>query len=284
VLAAASDAALHRGDFSTALERAEASQVDVVPGAPGSLLPYVATGSALIFAGRTDEAVIVMEDAKRRFDAANTSDYERWNLLAVLAIFRATSSNPSGARAEAEESLRLARRIGNPSGLAIALCVHAIAVLPEDPALAVMSSDESRALTESGASDVMYTIANGTGAAARAVLGDRRGALELTREGIRHSFEQRDRSSLNYVLSFGIAPTMDSFDSELALACAWALQGFSAANDLVLEVGERAAERARELLGDDDYRRERDAIEALTFDETIERVLLALDAQLSRPE
>ncbi len=158
ILGAASHGAFHRSDFTTALQYAEESVEELVPMAPGSLIPPVSLGAALVFVGRQEEAVRMVEDAIRLFDAADAGDYERWNLQTVLLTFRAITPGSPPLRESAEESLRLARRIGNPSALAISLCVAAMERIADDPRAALQACEEGMALTTSGASDVMLAI------------------------------------------------------------------------------------------------------------------------------
>jgi len=282
VLGAATQASLHRGDFVTALERAEAAVAETVPGAQGNLLPYVSLGSTLNFIGRSDDAVRSMAVAKALFDAAETTDYERWNVLCVSATFRATSNDPSGAREEAEASLRLARRIGNPSALAIALGTLAIAALADDPPTALAASDESRRLTAAGASDVVFTLACATGAAARAVAGEVREALALVLGGLRHSFAQRDTGSLNFTLAVGMAPLLGDLRPEILLTWMRALDLMFPESELNVVARRGAAERAATALGHEEYTAVWAALSELGVDATFERLLLELDQELER--
>ncbi len=280
LLAAASQADVHRGDFAGALEHAEASVVALDPTAPGSLLPYVSLGAALVFQGRADEAVAVMREAIARFDAAGAGDYERWNLLSVLLTFRVVGGDPTDLRDEAAESVRLARRIGNPSALAIALSVAGISLLTDDPKAALSLCEESMALTVSGASDVTFSITRSAAAAALAVLGNRRGALEYVREALRYSAAQGDRGSVNFALSVPMLPLIGSVRPELALVCSWALDGFLSANEIAIEAGRLARDRAQDELGAARYAELRSGLEALSFEDTVDLLLSEFDREI----
>ncbi len=107
ILGAASHGAFHRSDFTTALQYAEASVDELVPMAPGLAHPAGPrwVPPRFVFVGRQEEAVRMMEDAIRLFDAAGAGDYERWNLQTVLLTFQCdhARSRRQSARS-AEES------------------------------------------------------------------------------------------------------------------------------------------------------------------------------------
>jgi len=282
VLGAATQASLHRGDIVTARERAEAAVAETVPGAPGNLLPYISLGSLLTFIGRSDDAVRAMAVARRLFESADTTEYERWNVLCVSAAFRATGNDRSAAREEAEESLRRARRIGNPSASAISLATFAIAALADDPADALAASDESLRLTESGASDVVFALACATGAAAHAMAGERRDALALVLDGLRHSFAQRDTGSLNFTLAVGMAPLLADLRPEILVTWMRALDLLFPESEVNVVARADAARRAAAQLGPEEFATASDAVSELGVDATIERLLLELDEELAR--
>src|SRR5262249_47039348 len=156
------------------------------------------------------------------------TDYEQANLLAVAAIFRHAAGKAVDGIELAEASVRLARRIGNPSQLAISLAALGMVLAAHDPPSATAPLEESLALTAAGASDVLWSMCLSALSAARAAFGDRRGALECVRDAIRHGLMQSDGPSIAYALAEGLAPLVDVVRTELIVVsrCLFDAQGW----------------------------------------------------------
>ena len=123
----------------------------------------------------------------------------------------------TAARDEAEESVRLSRRIANPSQLAIALTALGSSLLDSDPSAALAALDESIAITDSGASDVMLATSLAKAAVARAALGQSTESLDLLGRSIRHSVFCGDVPSIVLTLAHGLTVITDFARPELLI-------------------------------------------------------------------
>ena len=281
VLGIASHGAFHRADFPTALRYAEESVDGLEPLAPGSLLPPVSLGAALVFEGRADEAVRVMEESYRRFEEAGAGDYERWNLLSVLLTFRNMTAGTIGLRGSADEALRLAQRIGNPSALAISLSVAALSIVDDDPRSALSACDEGLALTEAGASDVMLSITRAVASTA---------CRPWARIGERSSSRSPPSATppRSATTAVSASPSAHRWRcSSTAPPPKWpwrvprALEVLGSLDNLALEGRERARTRARNLLDAADYAAMSSRIDGLTLDDAVELLLAELDREIA---
>lgn len=278
VLSVAANSACGRGDFLTASEWIdEAFGIGLSAEDPVALLSWVARSVVLLAEGRFDEAMEGMAAAIVFFDSAGGTDFQRSNLRAASAHFRISCGDLPGALAEAEESLALAREVGNPSNIAIALGALGAALYASDPRRAREVLEESVALTDAGASDVVRPHALLYLAALRAQFGDDRGSLECLRDSFERSVEWGDRATLA-MLAFGAVPLVETGHPELALAMVTAMTKHS--NSLggeTLDATQRAVGRARDEIGGERADSLIARVEAMSYDEMVEYLGTELD-------
>jgi len=116
ILGAAAMAAMVRGDYERAGERARAAW-DVEDAAPSTRLmsfPFLALSYSQLVSGHHQAAVETLADGERVCRAAGVGDWDLSHILTSLAIFRAMG--PHGdphALTNADEAVRLARGLGN---------------------------------------------------------------------------------------------------------------------------------------------------------------------------
>ena len=108
-----------------------------------------------------------------------------------MAFAETTRSDPSGARVDAEECVRLARVVGNPSQLADALYVSRGSARHVEPARARECLEESVTLACAGAQGGTHAMTLGLLAELQAEEGDANALLTL-RDGLRACFALRD--------------------------------------------------------------------------------------------
>ena len=283
VLATAAQVVGQRGELAEARALAEFAFAEWQIGTPGDLQAPIALGSLLLGQGEPAAAIRMIVDAIGAFETAGSRDYERANLLAVAAIFRIYSGPPAAARAEAEESVQLSRRIGNPSQLAIALGALGAALVPDDPSAALVVLDESIALTEAGASDVVWTHVLANAAVARAALGQINESLALLGTSIRHSADCGDLPGLVSALGHGLGVITDLARPELLIEWAATIErAGSWIHDQLGAVVDHADARASETI--DPHRRAeiRAEVGAMSFDEAVDHLLTELDQEIDR--
>lgn len=278
----AAHAAMQSGDIPRALTLAEASYAEWRLGDAGEFLAPVALGTALLGGGDLDGAAEIITDAAARFAAEAPGTYGYPNMLAVLATFLIHAGRLDEARVHAQESLRLSRPLGNPTELAISLAALGATLVHDDPLAALTAVEESIAITDSGASDVLLSHALVNAAIATAALGRTRDSLALVRRSIGHSVFCGDLPGEIYALWFGLSVVMGFARPELLVA--WSatvrLPGVWI-GDAAQEILDRTDARVAELLAPDRVADIRAEIAALTFDEAVERILGVIDDEIA---
>jgi len=282
VLATATQAALQRGDMTAARSLADEAMADWQLGTEGDLQAPIALASAMLSTGEVDEAITVLVDAFAAFEQAGPPTFSRANLLAVLAMFQAFAGHLPDARRTAQESVEVSRRLANPSQLAIALAALGSALVPDDPKAALAALDESVALADAGASDVILTHALSCAAVARAALGQTTESLELLSRSLRHSVFCGDLPGLAGAVAHGLAVITDFGRPELLVLWAATIdENEFFVHDHQRELVERAEARASETVDPERRAEIRSAIAALTFDEAVDRILAELDDEIA---
>ncbi len=202
----------------------------------------------------------------------------------MRANYLLTAGNAVDALADAQRSLHLARQLGNPTQLAIALATAGWALLVLgrlDEASAAL--EESVALTRAGASDVMFGHALGYVAGIRGFLGDARQCLEGYADAVRHFVDCGDRSGLGGALTNGAEPMVAIGEPALAVAFCAIAQGLGVA---IFAGGAKATTdrvfaAARDALGSSAYDTLISSIESMNYDESISYVLTELDTAIA---
>jgi predicted ATPase/class 3 adenylate cyclase len=269
VLSVAAHSACGRADLLKASEWIdEAFGLGPSADGPAALLLWVARSVVVLANGEFDEAMQGMAAAIEFFDSAGGTDFQRSNIRGASAHFRISCGDLSGALVEAEESLALAREVGNPSDLAIALAALGAALYTSDPRRALDSLEECLALTDAGASDVVRPHALVHLAALRAQFGDARGSLECLRDGFERYVEWGDRATLG-LLAFGAVPLVATGHPELSLAMATAMTRYSPLGGETHQATQRAVARARDEVGAERANTLVARVETMTYDEVV---------------
>ena len=285
ILAIAAMSAATRGEFERAQAWSdEARAAGISVHAPVAMLPWITQGTLDVHQGRQDAAMLLMAETFTAFDTGGGDDFQRSNLLAVWANYLLAAGDGADALVKAERSLVLARRLGNPSQLAIALATAGWALLANarlDEALAAL--DESVALTRAGASDVMFGHALGYLAGIRGFMGDARHCVAGYADALRHFVDCGDRSGLAGALTYGAAPMVAIGEPGLAVAfCAIArAQGVEIFAGGAKAATDRVFAAARDALGSSAYDTLISSIESMNYDESISYVLTELDTAIA---
>ncbi len=178
--------------------------------------------------------------------------------------------------------MRLARRLGNPSQLAISLAALGFALVHADPRAALTALEESLALSAAGASDVVRGNSLYLVAIVRAELGDRRGCLEAFGVAVSHFVDTGDRLGLCGALQLGSSSFVGIGRPQLAVECAAvaAGQGTQQLGGDTLQALRMALGRAREELGPEQYDAVWARCAALSYDEAVAQIRSELDAAI----
>ena len=286
VLGTAAFSAFDHGDLDRARELALAALRDGVPeDCPSPILPYVALSCTELHFGRYDEAIRILDEGREALAHCRHAEYAQSNLLAVRADFLAAYGDRASALPDAEVSLAGARRLANPSQLAIALCALGTACFLSDPNRARDAFEESLALTASGASDVNVAEVSVQLAELLAQVGEYRRALASLRHGIRHADSVGHKPAFAGHLSVAVEVMGHLGRNESAAL----MDGAVVTHGYGLTLGDQEAHgaslgRARAELGDDRYQQLRARGAAWSYDEMVAEVFTLIDDALADVE
>jgi predicted ATPase/class 3 adenylate cyclase len=261
---------------------ADALRDGVIATSPHPFAPHMALGYIEIATGHFGRALDIENDARAAFDALGDNPYDEAHLLGGLSMFEAMTGQLDQARADAERSLDLARRLQNPTALGAALHASAWVLQRDDPAAALAAAEQY--LEKYSHGGVAMSVPGSVMALAgglRARIGDLVGALELLREAVIVSRDQGARPQLAAALDWSLSPLIKVGRPEPAATFVGALTGGPLA-----EMGNfpdvdaaraRILERLHVELGDDTS----DALvargAAMTYDEIVEYALHHLE-------
>ncbi len=280
VLSIAAMSACARADVPTASEWVEeAFGIGISVDTPVALMPWMARANVLLANGGFDDALECMAAAIEFFDAGGAA-FQRANVRGASAHYRIACGDLAGALAEAEESLVISREIGNPTQLAIALGALGDALIFSDPRRALDALEESLALTDAGASDVVRPIVLMHVATLRAEFGDARGTLECLRDGIERAAEWGDRSAFG-AIGFGVVPLVQIGRPELALTISAVSTFTSPLGGYWIDAQETALARARGAVGAERADGLKARIEAMSYDEMVDHLQAELDRAIT---
>jgi tetratricopeptide (TPR) repeat protein len=198
-------ASVHRSEWDRANDLAEqALEAGVAPDCPSPNIAIVARCMGRMYAGDRQGAIEMARSYIEELDRLQVSSFDRANIRTTTAIWLLVAGDVQDAALLADESLRMARSIGNPSAIAMATETLAWSLERSEPARALELHDEAIALIRSGASDVMLTNALMRSARLCASAGRRLEALRRLREAVLHSFDDADQPSTGGALDIGI--------------------------------------------------------------------------------
>ncbi len=284
LLGAAAFNAQNRGDVEEALSLAvEGTRDGLRPDASSPTLAFIAVATTLGSSGRHADAIAVLDDALREIEAHGNDLYLLSNTLSVRSIFESLGGEVEAAQHDARQGLVLARQLGNPTQLAIALSAVGTACFDDDPATARAAFEESLAWIEAGASDVNLAIALWHLARLSARDGDIVGALAPLRAAIVHCHEVGDRPGLTGPLAFvpEIIFALRRYEGSVVVSralMAGELGAFAAIMSIKLEQHADLLARAREQLGAAEYDAAAARGEAMSYEATVAYSLAEIDA------
>jgi tetratricopeptide (TPR) repeat protein len=278
VLAAAAMGFFNRGDLDEArVLVAEALQDGIAADCPAPLMGCVTSAALLVHAGEHAQALGQLQETLAHLDERDV--YGRSNLLAVAANFDTLRGHHADARAQADESLRLARELGNPSQLAIALAALGFACVDSAPDVALAALEESRAVTLAGASEVQYATALSLMGVLRARAGDVVGALDALREGLVCATEVGWRGGATGVLAQVSTVLMmgTAAPPGVVIGAHVSTSGLELAAGEALMPWDEALANMRRALGDKEYEEAWALGTALSYDEAVEYAFDQMD-------
>ncbi len=179
-----------------------------------------------------------------------------------------------------KSGLDRARAGGQPSSLAVALYARAMGLIDTDPEVAKRECEESLALTESGASDVVYANVHTLLARIAEKKHDPQVAIRFLIRAIEYADMVGDRPPMIDSM-FTAARLLADADAETLVVLTGGIREgwFASMSQLVRpteDIPAAGLERARAELGDDGYERAYARGAALSYDELIAFTLAAL--------
>jgi hypothetical protein len=205
-------------------------------------------------------------------------------------IWHSIAGDVDGARAAAERAVAAARRVGQPSALALALYARGSLGVQSglDVAAAERDCEESIRLTSEGACDVVYHNTLSALAHLRWSDGDHDGALRFARDGLAHAFKVGDRPPVCQPVAIALVE-LSALGEHVASARTGGslLEGAVAPYTQVLHPALRAAAAdamvsARRSLGHDRFEHLYSEGAAQSYDQAIRELLAALDDVVPR--
>jgi predicted ATPase/class 3 adenylate cyclase len=207
ILAAAAESMRGRGDIAEARELAAEALRDGLPHkSPQTCLAYVVLTVADMTLG---DAALAYQEIRDGIAAASESvgedSFAGPVLKCVAAIYAVFVGDSESARVYAESSLSVARSVGNPTLLTIALYVAGI-VLEEDgdDEAAEARYDETITLVRAGAAGTVYVPALTATAMLRSRAGDPAEALKRLGESVERSHHEADMGFLVGAVAAGV--------------------------------------------------------------------------------
>jgi hypothetical protein len=198
VLNAGAHAAHEGGDYALAealAAKAIADSEAITFAWAGSV--YVVSMAALV-RGEPERTMAVLADGRRRLDAGGGSDWLDAGLHHATSVMAHLMGDHETTASEAEQELRIARRVGAPTLVCNALVSRAQSIVDESPTEALVAAEEAMRLVERGAGDqgFSYSRAALIVAKVRAAQGDVSGAARAARAAVEHVARVGGRATL----------------------------------------------------------------------------------------
>ena len=276
VLGAAAMSALQHGDLEASERYARLAVADGIP--VDSPTPTQAAAALAMCSLVTDpfEAIRLLRKGARDLEAIECA-WGVLNLELVAVILTSAIGDAKTAQAEIATLLPRARQLANPANLVIALYAYAIAWWRDDPHHALAVLEESFALTEQGASDVVFDSGLMLLASIRQRLGDFRGALAALLAALEYDDRIGNRQQAMSTIWAAVEPLHVCGADDLAAVCIGATEGplavmVNAVTGPDADAHTRACDATRAALGDDRYRRLVDEGAAMAYEDASARV------------
>ena len=289
VLGGAAFSAVQRGEVELARELLDAAMAN---GVPSNVSNHSTTYAALgIVIAATDfgAALRVLREgadiAERMGDESGAAI-----LQSQIGVYAATAGDVGTALSASEEGLARARRLGNPSAMALGAFSWAAARWIDDPDGARAALEESMALTERGASDVIAGNVLQLLARLQANAGNLLDALTMQRSAVRGTVAAGNRLSIAGNLLFlaeivgnaGIEPeVVGVVEGIVTLSSAMSM---AVVGGREREIHDRAIENARRAVGQERFEALLARGGAMSYEEAVEYAVTELDRIIAELE
>jgi predicted ATPase len=289
VFAAAAWKALLAGNLELARARAaNASRHGLPPDTPS---PWLVPGALVIaesWAGQHQAGHQTYAAGQRTLDDIGASDYAHVRLATAEVVARLSASQDAEARALAEDALRRARTLANPSLLIITLRWFASTRRPDESDEAIQALEEclahSRAVATSDHPDALQALGNL--APLRARRGQHAVALEALCEAVIGAHDTGQAFVTPILLSYGVSVAAELDAWEFAATLGAAVTDLERARLVPMSATERtdrqaALDQARTHLGRSRYDAAVATGTAMSLEELVEYTLGQLDRLLA---
>jgi len=180
---------------------AEAHRGGLPPDCKAPHLHYIALAASAAIRRQLDEAHRIVEDGHEVLDGITVAgDFHHGTLTQCEATWSLINGDLEDAQARIAEVMPMARRLGNPTFLAIALFAYGWSWWRDDPDRGLAALEESIELTERGATEAAYGPVLAQAARIHAIRGERRQALERLRQAVAHCHDVADRNEFTGAL------------------------------------------------------------------------------------
>jgi predicted ATPase len=208
VLGAAAQQAIYRGEFDAEARYARAAlEEGYRPDDPSPCLASLILVSALMYAGRNDDAARYLKAAEAAIVGRDDADYLRCWVQSVWAAAAVLADDEDEEIAQAHLAMSLAEGTGNPSNLALASYGLGWALRHRDPDQAMAAFDRFVALARRGAG----TVPLATGLFLVARLAASQGHAEVARSRLREALEEAIRDDSWAQIATGLDTAVDTF-------------------------------------------------------------------------
>ena len=224
VLGAAASSAQYRGEYELQLSYGVRALRDGIP--PDCPAPSPAIMFRHLMGG--EQSMDALVDAADTLKAIGAPDYNLTHVLAAEALEAVRLGHRERALSPATRAIEWARRVANPTGLAVSLPVYALAFFDQDPRAALAAAQEAIALTRAGASDGVIGVALAV-AAALIAPSDRAAALSYCRDLLDNFREVGVPLDLGFSVWAGVRVMATIGEAEIAavLLGIWDSSGFA---------------------------------------------------------
>ena len=290
VLAAAAWKALLLGnDAGLGRTRASGALRDgLFPDTPSPDSPFSAVAVAMSLAGDHEAALECLAAGQRALDDIGAGDYAHVRLATTAVVAHLNAARPEEARGLAEEALRGARALGNPSLLIITLRWFASTRRPDERDDAIQALEEcllhSRAVGTADHPDALQAL--GKLAALRACRGEHMPALEALRDAIIRTNDTGQALFMPILVNYGVSVAAELDAWPLAATLGAAFTGGERARFAPMSATERtdrqaALDHARAQLDPDRYDTAVANGAAMSHEQIVEYTLAELDRLLA---
>jgi tetratricopeptide (TPR) repeat protein len=279
VVTAAAYSRFHRGDLDGADELAErAYRATRSTNSATAVWARMAASNVSAARGDLQLALTILDDILSWIQPC----YDDEIIRPIVALYTWVAGDAERTVELANAGLERARNGGQPSSLALALYAHAMAVVDTDTELAKRQCAESLALTETGASDVVYANAYSLLARAAEKQGDPQTAVPFVIRAIEYADMVGDRPPMVDQMFTSARLLAASDAATFVTVSAGFRNGWFAPMASVVRPAEDipadALDRARAELGEGGYTAAWARGAAMSYDELIAFTLQALRA------